>query len=78
MLNLKIANRKQQIEKTLSALAGVVVELTVRGDQEFTVSADGNRRSELSKLTPIFGTNVETSFRYDAEIDFSVLFIDVK
>lgn len=78
MSSVAIAERKENIERKLTALAGVAVTLTIRGDREFTVSAEGNQEANLQKLAQVFGTSVETSFSYDAEIDYSCLFIEVK
>jgi len=38
--------RMKAIEASLSTIAGVPVEVTIRGDREFTFSMDGDHRGE--------------------------------
>lgn len=78
-MSSQIEERKSRLEATLSKIAGVPVELTVRGDVSFTISADGNREAELMKAFKFFGTAIQNvSFSFDAECDCSCLYFDVK
>lgn len=42
--------RMKAIEASLSKIAGVPVEVTIRGDAEFTFSMDGDHRAAAERL----------------------------
>lgn len=55
------------------------MELTVRGDVEFTVSADG--KVDFSKLQAWLSPNmraIDFKSRYDADCDLSCLYFEVR
>lgn len=76
MTTEQINERKAKIENELAKVAGFQVEITVRGDREFTVSADGNR--DWSAVVRYFaGWLKDKRTAYDAECDFSCLYFSV-
>jgi hypothetical protein len=61
----------------LSTVAGAPVELTIRGDRKFTVSAEGNHVKGFEKIVAYFGKLVTFQpFEYDEEIDFTCAYFD--
>lgn len=75
-MNDKITSKKIELEKNVSKIAGFACELTVRGDRDFTVSADG--KVEWSRLLGWFGIAAKNArSHYDAECDFSCLYFSV-
>lgn len=67
-----IESRKLAMESSLSQLAGFAVELTVRGDRDFTLSADGCKCDELQGLVAKIGGKLSAGgCSYDAECDFT-------
>ncbi len=50
-----MSDRKANLEMTISNLAGVAVELTVRGLKEFTFSFDGHNRAAANRIAQYFG-----------------------
>ena len=77
MSNATLASRKENLESHLSNVCGLPVELTVRGEREFTLSSDGNCKTQLTRAAEYFGTLAKSSFSYDEECDFSCLYLEV-
>jgi hypothetical protein len=66
------------LEATLSAVAGCDVEITIRAEKQFTVSAEGNQTSAFEKVVAYFGKLATFQpFEYDAEIDFTCAYFAV-
>jgi len=60
--------RKAALEKQMTALAGVVVEITVRDLKEFTMSFAGKNDAAARKLRDFFKAqvrNVEIEYDFD-------------
>ena len=67
---------KTSLEKVFSDLSGCPVELTIRGELEFTISTDGNQVVNLQKVVRWFGSMVKAVCSYDEETDLTCLYID--
>lgn len=66
-------DKKAALEATLSRVCGFPVEVTVRGDREFTLSAEGKR--DFQKARTFFKVKGETN--YDAEADLTCFYFAV-
>lgn len=74
----QVKARKSNLELLLSNKAGVPVEITVRGDKSFTFSFDGRNDSALSKIENFFKSGgAKTSTLYDAETDYSLVYVEL-
>jgi len=64
-----------QLESTLSNEAGFPVEITIRWENEFTLSADGEKVAELKELVAKIGGKLDGDMHgYDEECDMSCVF----
>ena len=69
-----ISNRKNTPEARLTATLGFAVDVVVRGNNEFTLAAEGDKRTALRRYmsgTP--GVTI-TECSYDEECDYTCLF----
>ena len=69
-----ISNRKNTLEARLTETLGFVVDVVVRGNNEFTLAAEGDKRTALRRYmsgTP--GVTI-TECSYDEECDYTCLF----
>ena len=69
-----ISNRKNTLEARLTATLGFAVDVVVRGNNEFTLAAEGDKRTALRRYmngTP--GVTI-TECSYDEECDYTCLF----
>ena len=64
------------LEIQLSRVAGVSVEITIRGERKFTYSFDGDNESAVSALKNYFGTQgvFSSDSGYDHECDHTCLY----
>ena len=72
-----ISNRKNTLEARLTATLGFAVDVVVRGNNEFTLAAEGDQRTALRRYmsgTP--GVTI-TECSYDEECDYTCLFFTV-
>lgn len=77
MTTQTITDRKASFEKTVSQVAGVQVELTIRGDHDFTFSAEGNVREAFDRLARFLGSKATCRFDYTADCDLSCLYVEI-
>ena len=66
----------KKIESTLTTIAGVKIEITIRGEAQFTYSFDGDNPEAVEKIKAFFkgqGTFHEDS-GYDLECDSTCLY----
>ena len=69
-----ISNRKNTLEARLTETLGFAVDVVVRGNNEFTLAAEGDKRTALRRYmsgTP--GVTI-TECSYDEECDYPCLF----
>lgn len=67
----------KNLQCKLSKIAGFEVELTVRGERDFTISAEG-KRNWGKVLEFFFGQNLlNVSDVYDAECDLHCLYFTI-
>ena len=69
-----ISNRKNSLEARLTATLGFEVEVCFRGENKFTLAAEGDKRAELRRYisgTP--GVTI-TECSFDEECDYTCLF----
>ena len=69
-----ISNRKNTLEARLTETLGFAVDVVVRGNNEFTLAAEGDKRTALRRYmsgTP--GVTI-TECSYDEECDYTCLF----
>ena len=59
--------RKANLEKTVSAVSGVVCEITVRDLRKFTISFDGKNDAAVLKLREFFAAQIKS---FEAMVDF--------
>ena len=68
------SNRKNTLEARLTETLGFAVDVVVRGNNEFTLAAEGDKRTALRRYmsgTP--GVTI-TECSYDEECDYTCLF----
>ena len=65
----------ENMEAKLSKICGFPVELTIRGDKQITLSADGKRT--FAKAVLFFGEVANLETIYDEECDMSCLYLEV-
>ena len=68
------SNRKNTLEARLTATLGFAVDVVVRGNNEFTLAAEGDKRAALRRYisgTP--GVTI-TECSFDEECDYTCLF----
>lgn len=72
------------IKQTLSKVAGIEVDITVRGDNKFTFSFEGENKKALKSIFDYFGDklivekdNDSVDF-YDKEIDMTYIYCSFK
>ena len=73
-------NKLNIIKQTLSKVAGIEVDVTVRGDNKFTFSFEGENKKALKSIFNYFGDklivekdNDSVDF-YDKEIDMTYIY----
>jgi hypothetical protein len=71
--------RLSKLEKAIEeAIAGVTLEITVRGEKKFTFSFDGQNQKAVEKLEKAFkGLTTEWESDYDAECDQTAIWFTV-
>lgn len=69
-------SRVQVLEDTLSHIAGVPVEITIRALDKFTFTFDGRNDKAMSKLQAFFLGKL-TDCGYDRECNMSYAYLDV-
>ena len=74
MMTTATSNRKNSLEARLTETLGFAVDVVVRGNNEFTLAAEGDKRTALRRYmsgTP--GVTI-TECSYDEECDYTCLF----
>lgn len=71
---MTIKERFAALQAALSKSVGYAVEFTIRGDNEYTLSAEGNRVAALKTLLAKLPGVTVTGSVYDEEIDFTCCF----
>jgi len=71
---MTIKERFAALQAALSKSVGYAVEFTIRGDNEFTLSAEGDRAAALKALVSKLPGVTVTSSEYDQEIDYTCCF----
>ena len=70
-------NAVQKLAAKVSQAIGVQVEITIRGAQEFTLSADGNCCESITKWLKTAPILKSVEARYDEELDASFVYFAV-
>lgn len=69
--------KKQTAEAQISLLAGVPVELTIRGKKEFTFSFEGKDDTAMQIILNYFkGAAKSIKAEYHKDIDYTVIFLN--
>ena len=76
-MNASIQSRKEALETQISELAGVAVELTVRGARSFTFSTNEITERLGDVLTKFFGKLATVSVEHDEECEGSFAYVEV-
>ena len=71
---MTIKERFVALQAALSKNLGYAVEFTIRGDNEFTLSAEGDRAAALKALVSKLPGVTVTSSEYDLDIDYTCCF----
>lgn len=62
--------------KEISAVAGRAVELTIRGQRNFTFSFEGRDDNASAKLVSFFRKEAKARSEYDEECDLTCVYVD--
>lgn len=72
--------RKASLESQLSKICGVAIEITIRGLNAFTISAEGNTVSAMSKAKAFLGMTGALSgwdAKYHEDCDYTCAFFNL-
>ena len=69
-----ISNRKNTLEARLTETLGFAVDVVVRGNNEFTLAAEGDKRTALRRYMSGTPGITITECSYDEECDYTCLF----
>lgn len=72
-----MTSRKQELEAKLSKVAGTEIEITVRGEREFTFSFEGKCEAAVAAVRQFFGGMSHLTESYDEECDFTCIYAAV-
>lgn len=67
---------KQELENNMTQVAGVPVEITVRGKKAFTFSFEGKNETAAKKIQQYFAP-VHLEYDYDEECDLTCLYMNL-
>jgi hypothetical protein len=66
----------QLVQKVISQVAGINVELTIRGLREFTFHYEGKNDLAMKRICNYFKGTAKIECEYDIECDYSCVFIE--
>lgn len=69
---------KQELEYNMTKVAGVPVEITIRGEKSFTFSFEGKNEVAAKKIQEYFNPVASLDYDYDAECDLTCLYMNIK
>lgn len=69
-------NMKRELERTLSIIAGIAIEVTVL-KKSATFSFDGRNDEAVSKIKNFFAGKKELEVDYDEECDFTCIYMNL-
>lgn len=69
--------KKQELEYNMTQVAGVPVEITIRGEKSFTFSFEGKNEVAAKKIQEYFYP-VVLDYDYDEECDLTCLYMNIK
>lgn len=67
---------KQELENNMTKVAGVPVEITIRGKKSFTFSFEGKNEVAAQKIQKYF-TPVTLEYDYDEGCDLTCLYMNL-
>jgi hypothetical protein len=74
----QIASKIEKLEQAMSTVAGFEIELTIRGERAFTVSAEGEVNfDKLIKWLNQYNKPISIRSEYAEDCDFSCLYFTV-
>lgn len=68
--------KKQELEINMTKVAGIPVEITIRGEKSFTFSFEGKNEVAAKKIQNYFAL-VALEYDYDEECDFTCLYMNL-
>ena len=74
MSTATINSRKNTLEARLTATLGFAVDVCVRGEKQFTLAAEGDKRAELRRYMSGTPGATITDCCYDEECDYTCLY----
>ena len=77
---MKTNDRKAALESRLSQICGMAIEITIRGLNAFTISAEGNTVAAMGKAKSFLGmTGALSDWRaeYDEECDYTCAYFNL-
>lgn len=81
MNNAAINNRIKRLESVLSSVAGKAIEITIRGEKEFTIGFEGTCEAAERRIKMYFKGQVTWTNKtaaYDVECDYTALYMTAK
>ena len=73
-MSATINSRKNTLEARLTATLGFEVDVCVRGEKQFTLAAEGDKRAELRRYMSGTPGATITECIYDEECDYTCLY----
>ena len=67
---------KQELENNMTKVAGIPVEITVRGKRSFTFSFEGKNETAAKKIQQYFAP-VSLEYDYEEECDLTCLYMNL-
>lgn len=73
-------NKLDTLKKTLSQVAGIEVDITIRGENKFTFSFEGENKEAADKIINFFGNKLKDNptGEYDLECDMTFIYCSFK
>jgi len=69
--------RINTLTKIISQIAGIKVDLTIRGEKSFTFHFEGENKRAMNKISNYFSSaNVGIQAEYHADVDYTCIFIE--
>ena len=69
----------EELQTMLSKYSGVPVEITIRGEKEFTFSFEGKNETALEKIVNFFKKEAaRITYVYDSECNYSAIYLQAK
>ena len=75
-MNTATTQKINIVKETISIIAGISVDFTIRGEKSFTFHFEGKNDIAMKKIANYFNNAAKVECEYDLECDYSCIFIE--